>query len=78
MNSPIKITDEAKCWMEPLMGPITEFYLGLGKDLSDHDLCLEIERRFGERMLREVCIPHKLDQGACLLIAVQAVKSVLT
>jgi hypothetical protein len=74
MNSPVKVSDEAKEWMAPLIAPIREFYKGLGRRMTERDLYIEIERRFGEQILREVCIPHGLSQGACLLIAVQAVR----
>lgn len=75
MNSPVMVSDEAKQWMAPIIGPIREFYVHLGRRMSDRDLYLEIERRFGDQILREVCIPHGLDQGACLLIAVQAARA---
>jgi hypothetical protein len=74
-NSPVKVTNEAKQWMAPLIGPIREFYATLGRrNMSDEELALEIERRFGDRILHEVCIPHGLYMGACLLIALQALK----
>lgn len=73
-NSPIVVTDEAKRWMAPLIAPIKDFYRKIGRNMSDPELMLEIERRFGEQILNEVCIPHGLAHGACLLIAVQAVR----
>ena len=71
-NSPIEVTDEAKQWMKPLLASIRDFYRETGGNLTDRELALEIERRFGEQILNEVCIPHRLSQGACLLIAIQA------
>ena len=74
-NSPIKVTDEAKAWMKDLVPPIRAFYANLGRrNITDAELAMEIERRFGERIFNEVCIPHGLYMGACLLIAVQAAK----
>jgi hypothetical protein len=73
-NSPVTVTDEAKQWMKPLLMPIREFYSKLGRHLSDRELVIEIERQFGDRILNEICIPHGLSAGACLLIALQAAK----
>jgi hypothetical protein len=74
-NSPVRVTDEAKRWMSELMPPIREFYAKLGRrNITDAELAMEIERRFGDRILHEVCLPHGLYMGACLLIAIQAVR----
>ena len=73
-NSPVRVTDEAKEWMRDLLPPIRELYAKLGRRISDAELAMEIERQFGDRILHEVCIPRGLYMGACLLIAIQAVK----
>jgi len=74
-NSPVRVTDEAKRWMRDLLPAIREFYATLGRqNITDEELALEIEGRFGDLILHEVCIPHGLFMGACLLIAIQAVK----
>ena len=74
-NSPVRVTDEAKRWMSDLIPPIRDFYAKLGRrNITDAELAMEIERRFGDRILNEVCIPHGLYMGACLLIAIQAIK----
>lgn len=70
MNSPVVIGDEAKAWLRELKFELQKFYRGLGRhNLTDSELCLEIERRFGKQLMEKVCIPHQLQQGACLLIA---------
>ncbi len=73
-NSPIEVTQEAKNWMRPLIVPIREFYAKLGRHLSEAQLAYEIERQFGDRIVEEVCIPHGLSMGACLLIAIQSIE----
>ena len=76
-NSPVRVTDEAKRWMGDLLPPIKEFYAKLGRrNITDAELALEIEKRFGDQILNEVCIPHGIYMGACLLIAIQAVREV--
>jgi hypothetical protein len=77
-NSAIRLTDGAKRRMSDLIPPNKGFYGKLGhRNITDAELALEIERRFGDRILNEVCIPHGLYMGACLLIAIQAVKEAL-
>jgi len=35
------------------------------------ELACEIEQRFGERLADEVCLPHGLSWGACLILAMR-------
>lgn len=74
MNSPVKVTPEAKAWFETLRAELQAFYAKLGRKLTAHEMALEIERRFGDRMLKEVCIPQGLYEGVCLLIAMEVAK----
>ena len=77
-NSPILVTDEAKRWLGDLLPPLREFYAKLGqRNITDTELALEIERRFGDQLVQKVCIPHGLFMGACLLIAISALKEPL-
>ena len=76
-NSPVEVTEEAKAWMRPVAQELREFYKRLGRRLDERTLTLEIERRYGDRILEEVCIPRGLYQGACLLIAAAVAKEVV-
>jgi hypothetical protein len=70
MNSPIVINDHAKSWFDGMKDELRVWYSDGGHSgLGDRDLMIAIEQHFGDRMLREVCIPNDLMQGACLLIA---------
>ncbi len=74
-NGPILVTDEAKRWLGDLLPPLREFYATLGRQhITDTELALEIEKRFGDQIVQKVCIPHGLFMGACLLIAIAAIK----
>lgn len=73
-NSPIAPTPEALAWLDSLKHELQSFYAKLGKRLSDRDLAIEIERRFGRKILEEVCIPHGLFQGVCLILAKEVAK----
>lgn len=73
-NSPVVISEEAKKWMAGMANQLRDFYAKLGRRMSEWELALEIERLFGEQILKEVCIPNGLSQGACLLIAIEVAK----
>ncbi len=75
LDSPLDIQPEILHWFDPLCEELQAFYLKVGRpDMSDRDLAIEIERAFGGRMLKEICIPHDIHQGECLLIAVAVAK----
>ncbi len=73
-NSPVIISEEAKRWMSGIADQLRDFYVRLGRRMTEWELALEIERVYGDRILKEVCIPNNLSQGACLLIAVEVSK----
>lgn len=77
LNSPIVITEEAKTWMEELKPELQKLFLNGWQKLPDRMLLMEIEKKFGERIVRNICIPHGLHSGACLLIALQVAKEAL-
>jgi hypothetical protein len=75
-NSPLQFTDEARAAMAPIADELELFYKHMPVDvkLDDSQALLEIERRFGERLLDMVCIPCKLSHGACLILAYAVAK----
>lgn len=76
MNSPVVVNEEAKKWMAGMAIELQKFYRKLGRNLTDHELAFEIERHFGDQILKEVCIPNGLSGGACLLIALEVAKEI--
>lgn len=70
----ITITPEAKGWMANYAIPLKELYHNVGKNMTDTDLAMEIEHRFGTQIVKDVCIPHGLSEGSCLLIAIAVAK----
>jgi hypothetical protein len=74
MNSPIVIRKEAKALFRGLTEDLRSFYRGLGKELTDVDLIMLLEQQFGDRILKEVCIPNGLLMGACMIIALEIAK----
>lgn len=69
MNSPLVIKEETREWFKDITPELQEFYHLKGFKLTDQALALEIERIWGEKILKDICIPYKLHQGACLIIA---------
>lgn len=70
MNSPLTFGDDELTWMGALAGPLRTTFHAEWSHIDDDDtLCLAIERRFGVDIQREVCIPHQITDGRCLLIA---------
>lgn len=74
LNSPFTIDTKAQEWFASLANQLRDFHARLGRRLSDSELALEIERHYGTQILKEVCIPNGLSQGACLLIAAAVAK----
>ena len=77
LNSPLTVTPEAKAWMHELAAKLRDFYAKLGHRMTDRELAIEIERRFGDEILHKVCIPNGLYEGACLIIAMEIAKEVI-
>ena len=76
-NSPLEITAKGYSYIQPMAKELWEYYqkysASAGK-LNDADLALAIERDFGERLLKEICIPNNLLFGECIILAVEAVR----
>lgn len=69
MNSPLVFNEAAFSWMAHLAAPLREAYDAKWKGLDDYELAFQIEKEFGEQIRTEVCIPHKIKDFECLLIA---------
>jgi hypothetical protein len=77
-KSPLVVSKEAMDLYNNGIAPeLQKFYKELPhkNKITDNDLALKIENKFGERILTEVAIPNKLNLGGCLLIAVAVAKS---
>lgn len=74
LNSPIVFHPDSLAAIAPMVEALQSFYKGFGREIKDRDLALLIEREFGERIFKEVCVQAKMYLGACLLMAVQVAK----
>lgn len=77
----IKITDvKAAIGMIPFIKEIVEFYEHASArypKLSEPERMFLVERKFGDRILKEICAPQNVDQGACLVALLAVVKDEL-
>lgn len=73
-NSPLLINPEAMKIFNGMTEELRSFYDGFGRKLTDAELALEIEKHFGARIAMEVCLPYKMTNGECLVIAVAVAK----
>lgn len=69
-----ELTEEAKKLIKPVEKDIYQFVKTKGKNLDPINLWLQLEQEFGNKILTQVCVPGRLSQGGCLVIAIQAAK----
>ena len=73
-NSPLEITAKGYTYIKPMAQELWDHYQKYPVAVSDADLALAIERDFGERLLKEVCIQNNLLFGECIILAIEAVR----
>lgn len=74
MNSPIVISDEAVSWFDDLKSDLKRIY-NKNKLAKDTQLAFEIQKELGDRLFKEICIPHRVNNGECISIALAVAKS---
>jgi len=79
LNSPFTIREEVVNLVKgfPVAESMVEYYNGLSKKPSDSEAMLLLEKNFGPRILREICLNPAigLTYGACLPIALAVAKN---
>lgn len=66
-NSPLRVRQDLWDALAPLHEALKAFYCDGGSHMNERDQFVELESRFGERLVDAVCIPLKISQGQCLL-----------
>jgi hypothetical protein len=70
-NSPVKISDpDIRARYAPIAQELKAFYRRAGRNMSDTDLFREISVRWGDWILKNICIQYGLVAGSCITIAV--------
>jgi len=67
INSPIFLNPGTRGWYGGMAADLKMFYDKVGSRLTERELFIEIEQRFGDRLLKEICIPHGLTAGVGIL-----------
>lgn len=78
VNSPVRLINHSGAMLEVMAGELREIYEKEWKNLSEEQIALEIEKKFGDRLVKEVCIPNNISYGVCLLIATAIAKNTET
>src|SRR5713101_7508947 len=77
ITSPIQITAKAIEAVMPILSEMLPFYAALVKDkpkISEREMFVAFEEKFGDYIVEKVCIPHGLNAGACLLAIISVCK----
>ena len=74
MNSPLRVDPHPILALGPIREQLVAFYDALPRPLGDSEAMLRLEARFGDELVRRLCVPFKLNQGACLLVALAVAK----
>ncbi len=78
VNSPLVVSPVVKEWYAPIADELISFYTDEGHKLEERDLFIAIEKKFGDRLLKEVCIPRGLFVGSCIWGAIDVAKNKLS
>ena len=76
VHSDLAITDEVRGWYCNLAARLKVFYHHIGVRMTNRELFLAIEVQFGDEIVQEVCIPHGLLAGSCILAAITVAREV--
>lgn len=76
INSPVEVRASSYNYVsDSLQAEIQQWYAAQQCKLADDkSILLGIEKQFGARLFQEVCLPHRLTHGECLLIAAAIAK----
>lgn len=73
MNSPFRMKPETLHYLDPIKADLQNLYHQ--KDWkNDAELALAIEKEYGEKLETLVCMPARIYQGTCLLMAIAVAK----
>jgi len=76
MNSPLVVNEDLQRAYEPIKSDLVNIcQKAKAKHATDPDVALEIEKRHFPWIADNICRPFEMDQGECLVIAVEVGKS---
>lgn len=69
----VRAHDDAKELLRPMRPALRKFYRA-NRDLTPDRMFAAFEEEFGERLMREVCIPRGMSSGACVYAAIDVAR----
>ncbi len=78
INSPFKPTEQARKLFAKLAPELRDYYAKFGRRLTDNQIMFEIEKRWGDKIVKDICIPNNMNKGECLIIALFEAKQPAT
>ena len=75
--SPYTVSGESLAWFDHngFAADLRKLYAACPPGIPDLDLAYKIQAQFGERLIREVCVPKGVLAGYTLVVAVAVAKS---
>ncbi len=77
MNSPLHFDQEVRENLAPIRDELQQFWK-THHTVPMLDFIIMLETKFGDQLLKEICIPRGLSHGACLLVALAVARGVDT
>ncbi len=74
INSPIEVNNDIKNMYAPIAKDLKDHYKKVGVRLTDRELFEIIFKKYGEWIVKNVCLPYKLQNGACIIAAIAIAK----
>lgn len=74
VNSPVRLVGKSSDMFIHMAGDLRKFYETECSGLDERELALAIERKFGDRIIHEICVPNGIQFGTCLLMATAIAK----
>lgn len=62
-------SDKGRGLYDWLLPELRALYARIGRRVTRHELMLEIEKRWGDKIVEKVCIPKGMSKGECLSLA---------
>ena len=76
-HSPVHINATGLAAVAPFLDMFLPFYAGLlasDPNISEQDMFVAFEQKFGDYILQKICIPNGLTSGSCLLAIMDSCK----
>lgn len=75
VNSPIRLINNSGEMLSHMADELRTFYEKNCQKCNEAETALKLEKEFGSRLAKEVCIPNGISFGICIIIAVAVAKN---